>query len=162
MFDVIIASPIGQLGIKCQQDKVIAIEFLGKQIVAHPSALVSKPLKPIVTQLRAYFTNGESLCDVPFELNGTPFQKRVWQALRKIPLGETLTYGELAQKLNTSARAIGLACRKNLIPLVVPCHRIVAANHIGGFCGQTTGDRIDIKQWLLAHECQNVVAYSSQ
>jgi methylated-DNA-[protein]-cysteine S-methyltransferase len=72
--------------------------------------------------------------------------------LRSIPPGRTRTYGELASKLGTSARAVGGACRANPCPVVVPCHRVVAANGLGGFAGDTSGRKLEVKRWLLRHE----------
>jgi methylated-DNA-[protein]-cysteine S-methyltransferase len=83
---------------------------------------------------------------------GTAFQQRVWQAMREIPLGETISYGALAKQLNSSARAVGNACRTNPIPIIIPCHRIVAKHGIGGFSGMIQGTRITMKEWLLRHE----------
>ena len=77
---------------------------------------------------------------------------RVWQALQKIPYGEVKTYGQLAKELKSSARAVGNACRANPIPIVIPCHRIVAVSGIGGYAGKTDGPVLERKRWLLAHE----------
>ncbi|MBT8127262.1 MAG: methylated-DNA--[protein]-cysteine S-methyltransferase, partial [Gammaproteobacteria bacterium] len=101
-----------------------------------------------------YLDNAETVpsFDLPCALQGTPFQQKVWNELKKIPCGTVITYGELANKLGTSARAIGNACRKNPIPLVIPCHRVVAANGIGGYSGDTNGAWLRIKSWLLRHE----------
>lgn len=90
--------------------------------------------------------------DVELQTKGTPFQKKVWQALRQIPAGQVMTYGELAQQLNTSPRAVGNACRANPIPLVIPCHRVVAKSGMGGFAGSQDGLPLKIKTWLLDHE----------
>lgn len=83
---------------------------------------------------------------------GTPFQRRVWRALQEIVPGQRLTYGELAARLGTSARAVGGACRANPLPLLVPCHRVVAAHGLGGFAGDREGARLEVKRWLLEHE----------
>jgi methylated-DNA-[protein]-cysteine S-methyltransferase len=83
---------------------------------------------------------------------GTPFQCRVWQALRDIPPGTTRTYGELARDLGTSPRAIGGACRANPCLIAVPCHRVVARDGLGGFAGERGGKRLAVKRWLLRHE----------
>ena len=72
--------------------------------------------------------------------------------MQKIPSGETKTYGELALELKTSARAIGQACRKNPISIVIPCHRVTAKNNLGGFAGKKSGRLLDIKKYLLMHE----------
>jgi methylated-DNA-[protein]-cysteine S-methyltransferase len=103
-------------------------------------------------QIAAYLRDGLSPFDLPIELRGTPFQRRVWQALRAIPAGRTRTYGELAELLGTSARAVGGACRVNPCPIVVPCHRVVAKRGLGGFAGDTSGRKLAIKRWLLRHE----------
>ncbi|MEN9682240.1 MAG: hypothetical protein RLZZ627_2133 [Pseudomonadota bacterium] len=83
---------------------------------------------------------------------GTAFQERVWRAMKAIPPGEVRTYGELARALDSGPRAVAGACRANPWPLIVPCHRIVAANGEGGYCGHTQGPYLAIKRWLLAHE----------
>ncbi len=95
---------------------------------------------------------GEWPRELPLAPTGTPFQQRVWRALREIAPGQRLTYGELAARLGTSARAVGNACRANPLPLLVPCHRVVAANGLGGFAGEREGTRLEIKRWLLEHE----------
>lgn len=106
----------------------------------------------LTEQLDAYFRSGSAGFDLPIELSGTPFQRRVWAALRAIPSGRTVTYGELARKLGTSARAVGGACRANPCPIVVPCHRVVATDGLGGFAGDTSGRKLEVKRWLLRHE----------
>ena len=85
-------------------------------------------------------------------MQGSPFQLRVWQALKEIPIGETLTYGNLAKKLETSARAIGNACRQNPIAIFIPCHRVFGLSSLGGYAGATSGDLFSIKKSLLQHE----------
>lgn len=85
-------------------------------------------------------------------LKGTDFQKRVWAALLEIPAGQTLTYGELAQKLNSHPRAIGQACRTNPYPVVIPCHRVVSKTGFGGYAGAVSGDLLNFKKWLLQRE----------
>lgn len=107
----------------------------------------------INNELNNYLQNPHHVFNLPFYLQGTPFQQRVWEALRAIPCGETYSYMQLAQKLQTSPRAVGNACRANPIPIIIPCHRIVAKQGIGGYAGQSqSGKMIDIKKWLLLHE----------
>lgn len=108
--------------------------------------------KIVVQQLMDYFSLAISLKTIPVVLTGTMFQKSVWSELRKIPLGETRTYGDIAKKLNSSPRAVGNACRKNPIPIIIPCHRVISASGIGGFAGEVEGRQIKIKRWLLNHE----------
>ena len=109
-----------------------------------------------VAQLELYFRNASGTFDVPLLPQGTEFQQRVWQALREIPAGTTVTYGQLAWRLESSARAVGGACRANPVPIIVPCHRVVAAAGIGGFMGHGKGEEITIKEWLLRREHQGV------
>jgi methylated-DNA-[protein]-cysteine S-methyltransferase len=90
--------------------------------------------------------------DVPFELDGTPFQRRVWSAIATIVPGRTLTYNDLARTLGTAPRPVGGACGANRLPLVIPCHRVVGANGLGGFMNVRSGNPLDVKRWLLRHE----------
>lgn len=109
-----------------------------------------------VRQLERYRADPGAEFDLPLLIVGTEFQKRLWQALREIPRGRTLTYGEMARKLGgadfESARAVGQACGDNRLPIVIPCHRVVAADGIGGFSHTTEGYLIEAKRWLLMHE----------
>ena len=102
--------------------------------------------------LEAYFQDGRQGIDLALAPRGTPFQQRVWRALRTIPPGRLLTYGDLARQLGTSARAIGGACRANPCLIAVPCHRVVARDGLGGFAGDRSGRRLAVKRWLLRHE----------
>lgn len=108
--------------------------------------------KQLGQQLKRYFTSPQAGFDLPLSQRGTPYQQRVWRALQHIPAGHTLTYGQLAKRLHTSPRAIGNACRQNPLPLLIPCHRVVAATGLGGFAGKTTGAPLALKRWLLQHE----------
>jgi methylated-DNA-[protein]-cysteine S-methyltransferase len=103
-------------------------------------------------QFAAYFADGAFRFDLPLGLQGTDFQRQVWQLLRGIPAGATVTYGELAGQLGGSPRAVGGACRANPCPIVVPCHRVLAKDGPGGFAGGTGGRRLAVKLWLLRHE----------
>jgi len=108
--------------------------------------------KKLLESFGEYFAHPEGGINLPVHLRGTEFQCRVWNALQRIKVGSVMAYGELAQRLNSSARAIGTACRRNPIPLIVPCHRVVAKAGIGGFSGATQGPQIEQKRRLLAHE----------
>lgn len=109
-----------------------------------------RPFDAVIRQLDAYFAGELTAFDVPLHLVGTPFQLRVWEELRRIPYGETRTYGELAEALGkpSASRAVGLANGKNPVSIVVPCHRVVGAG--GGLTGY--GGGLDRKQRLLALE----------
>ena len=100
----------------------------------------------------AYVDGATTRVEVPLDVRGSAFQRRVWRALQQIPAGQTRTYGQLAAQLKSSPRAVGNACRQNPVPLLVPCHRVVAATGLGGFGGETRGKRLAMKRWLLEHE----------
>ncbi len=90
--------------------------------------------------------------DLPLLIEGSELQRGVWDAMRAIPRGRTRTYGDLARELGADARAIGQACGDNKLPIVIPCHRVVAADGIGGFAHSTGGYLLEAKRWLLMHE----------
>lgn len=148
--NTIIPSPFGCIEITINDDKLISLTLkpTSKPRVPskHPTA------KHITNELNHYFKNPKHRFSIDFSLSGTPFQQAVWHALQQIPSGKTLTYGELAKKLNSHARAIGQACRTNPIAIIIPCHRIVAAQDLGGFAGKKSGAMMNIKRWLLTHE----------
>ena len=149
-----IDTPIGKLGIKINNGKLTDIEWVQDFGVQDFEPLQENCAlqNNVSKQLQQYFINPRHKFNLPLDPEGTKFQKRVWQALCDIPPGATKTYGKLAKQLNTSPRAIGNACRKNPIPIVIPCHRVVAKNSLGGFGGERQGKLIAIKGWLLNHE----------
>jgi len=149
-FQAIIAAPFGKIAIRCSDEDLLGIEFVSSRMKL--LAPTSPMAREICDQLSAYFANAAFEFDLPFMLDGTHHQCLVWQALLDIPCGETLTYGELAQRMGSSARAVGQACGGNPIPIVIPCHRVVSASGLGGFMRHAEGDALDIKRWLLAHE----------
>ena len=152
-YSTIISTPIGKLGVRVQDQALSKIDFLTADAELSPLEMPSNKLSAqIADQLQSYFINPTTKFTIPIVTSGTAFQQKVWQTLRAIPVSQTLTYGQLAQLLNTSARAIGNACRANPVPIVTPCHRIVAANSLGGFAGAQSGILLDIKSWLLQHE----------
>lgn len=106
----------------------------------------------IADELDAYLGDSRHRPRVAVRPTGTRFQRRVWELLMRIPPGTTRTYGALAAELGSGARAVGLACRANPYPLIIPCHRVVAAQGLGGFAGDREGRLIGIKRWLLRHE----------
>ena len=142
-------APYSLLKILCDADSLLSIEFVAQPSqTAKPSVLTER----IKQQLRQYERDPSFRFDLPVRAQGTAYQQKVWQALTTIPAGQLRRYGELSQQLNSSARAVGSACRRNPTPVVVPCHRVVAASGLGGFAGATDGDMLAIKNWLLAHE----------
>lgn len=129
-----------------------ALSYSLAMTVTMDEYVVSTLAQEAVNQLKAYFNNAQFEWTLPLAEQGTVFQRKVWQYLQTIPSGETRTYSELAHALDTSARAIGNACRANPFAIVVPCHRVVSKSGIGGYYGKKDGSEIDLKQWLLDHE----------
>lgn len=151
MYDVVVEFPRMKVGVRTRDERVTAIGYLP------PSARRVPPRNSLAEeaarQLQAYLAHPDARFDLPLLIEGTPFQRRLWAALGEIPRGRTLTYGELARRLDAEPRAVGQACGDNRLPVVIPCHRVVAANGIGGFAHSTGGYLLEAKRWLLAHEC---------
>ncbi|WP_239352780.1 methylated-DNA--[protein]-cysteine S-methyltransferase [Snodgrassella communis] len=103
-------------------------------------------------QFDAYFSGKLQTFNYPPSSAGTVFQQRVWQAIANIPYGQVATYGDIARILGSAARAVGQACGRNPLPIVIPCHRIVSANGLGGFSLSNNPFELNIKHWLLTHE----------
>ncbi len=151
MFDVIIEFPKMKVALATRDDRVAEIRYLP------PSADVLAPRNPLAEraarQLERYRQDPDARFDLPLLVEGSAFQCRLWDALCEIPRGKTVTYGELARRLGGEARAVGQACGDNRLPVIIPCHRVVAANGIGGFAHSTGGYLLEAKRWLLLHEC---------
>ena len=146
-----IPTQIGTIGYSVTSRGLARVTF--GTIAAESSADPAAPAmqRRVEAALRRYFAGDASaIDDVPVDLAGTPFQKKVWNALRRIPAGETKSYGEVARMIGrpTASRAVGAANRANPVPIVVPCHRVIAAD--GSLHGY--GGRLDRKAWLLKHE----------
>jgi methylated-DNA-[protein]-cysteine S-methyltransferase len=108
------------------------------------------PLAPVISQLDQYFNPGRTTFDLPLDPRGTAFQQRVWQELLRIPYGETASYGDIAERIGNpkACRAVGMANRRNPIPLIIPCHRVIG--HDGSLTG--FGGGLAVKERLLALE----------
>jgi methylated-DNA-[protein]-cysteine S-methyltransferase len=130
-------------------DALSAIDFVARQSPVAPRNTVAEQ---VVKQLEHYFDDPQWRFDLPLQLRGTDFQRRLWSALCDVPAGSTNTYGQLAHLLQSGAQAVGQACRRNPVPIVAPCHRIVSLSGLGGYDGATGGEKLQIKQALLAHE----------
>jgi methylated-DNA-[protein]-cysteine S-methyltransferase len=115
-------------------------------------------VRRLASELDAYWRDPHHVFDLPFVPAGTPFQLKVWRALMAIPPGRPSTYGALARQLGTAARAVGQACGANPLPILIPCHRVLAANGLGGFMHASAGMPLNVKTWLLAHEDAPVVS----
>ena len=142
--------PFGVLGIRCDERALLGIDFLS---ATEKSQRTTNALaQTVCEQLLAYFANSDAKFSVPLKPNGTAHQQKVWRAMCDIPRGKTRSYGEVASELKSAAQAVGQACGANPIPIIIPCHRIVGKSGLGGFIHQASGNALDIKRWLLAHE----------
>jgi methylated-DNA-[protein]-cysteine S-methyltransferase len=131
-YQAVIAAPGFCLGIRCDDDEILGIEFLEPSAEIAPTSLLAKEA---TRQLRAWMKGPNYVFGLPLRPHGTPFQRRVWAAIAAIPAGQTLSYGDLAKALASGPRAVGGACGANPYPIIVPCHRVVAAVGLGGFGG---------------------------
>lgn len=148
-------TPIGVIAVTLENECITELElgqFEPQATDVRYDSHYTGVLKQLGEQLSRYFAESHSRFKVSTQNQGTAYQRRVWQALQQIPAGQTRTYGQLAEQLHSSPRAVGNACRQNPVPLLVPCHRVVAANGLGGFGGETQGKRVAMKRWLLEHE----------
>jgi methylated-DNA-[protein]-cysteine S-methyltransferase len=152
-------SPVGKLLLAGSSEALECIHFqAGPHPLRPPAAWgqAAAPFERVLIQLSEYFCGTRRTFELPLAPAGTPFQLAVWQALRAIPYGETLSYGELAQRLGRAggARAVGLANGANPLPIIVPCHRVIGADgSLTGF-----GGGLDIKRALLSLEGAACVA----
>ena len=144
----VVDSPIGPLGLVASDTGLRAVIFDGRRIRPEGRSAV---LDEAGRQLAAYFTGELVTFDLPFELQGTEFQRRCWLALASIPYGQTVSYGEQARRLGLAgdaARAVGAANGRNPLPIVLPCHRVIGADgSLTGF-----GGGLHVKRYLLEHE----------
>ena len=143
-------SPIGRLVLEADGEILIGIWLPSEgRTTTHSTGELPTVLKDTASQLDEYFAGERTEFDVPMELDGTDFQKDVWTELSRIPYGETISYGELARRVGRpkGPRAVGQANGRNPIPIIVPCHRVLASNGIGGY-----GGGLPMKRALLAVE----------
>ncbi|MEO1109249.1 MAG: methylated-DNA--[protein]-cysteine S-methyltransferase [Pseudomonadota bacterium] len=106
-------------------------------------------LREAAAQLRAYDVGALTRFDLPYHIEGSEFQRQVCDLMYAIPLGETVTYGEIAKQLGQPAQPVGQACGANPIPVIIPCHRVLSATGLGGFSGE---GGVETKVALLRHE----------
>jgi methylated-DNA-[protein]-cysteine S-methyltransferase len=143
-------APFAVLGILCAEDSVTGIDFLASD--ARPYPPHGSMAEAACGALKQYLKNPHCIFDLSLAPQGTSFQLRVWAALRLIPAGQTMTYAQLANLVGSGARAVANACGANPIPILIPCHRVVSVNGLGGFMRGREGASLDIKRWLLDHE----------
>lgn len=149
-YSAVIAAPFGRIAIKVTRGRLAGIDLVPAQTkLSSPTAPLTRD---VCRQLDVYLSNPRHLFTVPLTLEGTPFQTRVWQQLCRIRPGAVRRYADIADRLGARARAVGGACRRNPVPIVVPCHRVVSRSGLGGYMGKVSGAALGMKQWLLAHE----------
>lgn len=139
-------SPLGLVSVDSHDGKITRLYWGEKARLGTDSA---PELIEAERQLEAYFEGDLEVFDLPLHVNGSDFQRAVCDAMLAIPLGETRTYGDLANDLDASAQAVGNACGGNPIPIIIPCHRVLGATSLGGFSG---AGGVESKVWLLKHE----------
>jgi len=141
-----VETPVGRLTLFEEDGALAAIDWGGKRATGEPSRLLLRARR----QLEAYFAGKLAAFDLPLAPSGSPFELRVWQLMSDIPYGETRSYGDLATLLAAAPRAVGQACGRNPLPIVIPCHRVLAAGGaLGGYSG---GKGVDTKRRLLILE----------
>jgi len=138
-------TPAGQLVVYSRQDVITGTDW-------EPGVCLNQSCEH---ELNRYWQNPDEYIKVKLLKQGSLYRNRVWAALCEIPFGETMTYSVLAGKIGSSARAVGNACRDNPFALIIPCHRVVSASGMGGYCGQTDGDFMAIKYKLLEFEASH-------
>ena len=145
-----IAAPFGMLILEAQGGKLAQIELQAE--AGEPVAPATPLLQEAARQFDAYFQDPRWRFSLPAPPAGTPYQQKVWAALAAIAPGSAQSYAHIAAALRSGPRAVAAACRANRLPILIPCHRAVAARGLGGFCGAVDGPFLDIKRWLLQHE----------
>lgn len=146
LIESIFTSPWGMIEIIHDEHFIYKAAFTQKSGSPSNTAFA----QTIGNELAAYYANPQHRFHMQLKPHGSVYQLKVWNALLVIPVGRTLTYGELAHKLQSSPRAIGQACKRNPLALFIPCHRVVGKNDIGGYMGNPNA--LSYKEALLAHE----------
>ncbi len=149
-YQAVVNYPFAPVGIATFEGRLKTIDYLTRPQQGYRREVPG--LSSVIEAIDAYLRNPTGKFNLELVLEGTPFQRQVWEALQQIPAGSTMTYGQLARQIGSGPRAVGNACRANPCPLVVPCHRVVGINGLGGFAGERGGEKLEIKRWLLRHE----------
>jgi methylated-DNA-[protein]-cysteine S-methyltransferase len=157
LFVTNIVSPVGPLFLAASEKGLVRLEFRDHaDELKHGADLSEDPagLSPYLLELEEYFNGQRREFSFPLDLRGTPFQQACWNALLKIPYGETCNYGDIARAIDHphAYRAVGMSNNRNPIAIVVPCHRVIASS--GSLCGY--GGGLDVKRKLLDLERANV------
>jgi methylated-DNA-[protein]-cysteine S-methyltransferase len=149
-YAVILPAPFGAIGVRLLGDVLAGLDFLPPETALRPCGAASA--QRVAHELEAYYASPAHTWKLALAPAGTPFRLRVWQVLMSIPCGQTRTYGDIADELGSSPRAVGQAVGDNPIPIIIPCHRVLASQGLGGFMHGTDGFPLRVKRWLLHHE----------
>lgn len=145
MSQLSVHSPVGDLTISEEEGKIVSLDWGWSPIQEENDLLLE--VKFLLDQ---YFDDEKPNFDLPLNPHGTEFQKKVWNIMSKIPYGDILTYGEISDRLKSHARAVGMACGANPIPIIIPCHRVIGKN--GKLTGFSGGEGVETKRYLLELE----------
>ena len=142
-------SPIGEIGLLKENDNLIKVSFTDTAFKYLDAINSPNEFKEVITQLNEYFYEGRSKFEIQYTFLSTTFRSRVYKEMSKIAYGTTLSYSDLATKVGKprAFRAVGTACGKNPLPIIIPCHRVKGKSSLGGFTGG-----LDIKKFLLRLE----------
>jgi methylated-DNA-[protein]-cysteine S-methyltransferase len=151
-FSAIVGAPFGAIGIRTESGRVAEIVYLPPHF--GEKAATDAAAEAAAQQVATYLQDPDFVFTLPLAAVGSAFQQRVWQAISAIPRGNVQTYGQVARLVGSAPRAVGQACGANWFPLVIPCHRVLAAGGLGGFSNhdEENGFHLGVKRWLLAHE----------
>jgi len=151
-----IASPVGDVFFVWRKEGVLMVSFLEEDYEKKMSDFIKSDFtfirasSHVGKQLKEYFRGERKKFDIDLVINGSPYQKKVWEELLKVPYGKTVSYGELAKRIGNpkGSRSVGMAVHFNPIGIIIPCHRVImSSGKIGGYAGG-----VDKKRWLLLHE----------
>lgn len=146
MTEVTIATPNGPFRMKESDGHLTACSW---QVSAHLGGARTPLLDRAAAQVAAYYAGTLTCFDLPWRVDTSPFQRAACALIAAIPFGETITYGDMASRLGVSPQAAGRGCGGNPLPLIIPCHRVLGSNGLGGFSGS---GGVETKVWLLRHE----------
>jgi methylated-DNA-[protein]-cysteine S-methyltransferase len=147
-FCAVISVPFGVIGLRTDSGSIRELVYLPPDypLLAPTSTLAKKTVR----QIERYLADPAFQFNLPLAPQGTAFQQKVWQTISAIPPGQIATYGQIARLIASAPRAVGQACGANFYPLIIPCHRVTAANGLGGFANQDQNGsyHTQIKRWV--------------
>ncbi|MDB3976057.1 methylated-DNA--[protein]-cysteine S-methyltransferase [Gammaproteobacteria bacterium] len=142
-------SPIGDIGLLADEENILSLSFTNQTFKGLKTKKSDERFKELSLQLNQYFFEGLKVFNIQYKLSSSDFSMKVYQEMKKIKYGKTLSYSAIAEKIgrHKAFRAVGTSCGKNPLPIIIPCHRVLAKNGLGGFTGG-----LEIKKFLLTLE----------